>query len=296
MTRIRRIAVLLHERQRDAISWPYRLWAIARVWERRGIRVEPVWGAARRIDADLLIPHIDVSYIHDEYWQAIQDFPGPVVNRRVRDVRKRSFSNLLVHPGDGYDGPVIVKTDLNNGGRSEQKIHRGQAPKSLSELLMDRLERYPAFERRRLTSARTLRRYHVFEHARDVRPEVYANPALVVERFVPERRGGEFLLRHYEFFGDYAQGRTLACTDPFVKARPTRLEWESVLPDEIVESRRRFGLDYGKMDFVVHEGRAHLLDISRTIGMGREIDETLVQRSVGFADGLSFFEREGAGM
>ena len=289
--RLRRIAILLHERHRDALSWPYRIWAMARLWERWGITVEPVWGVDRPIQADLLIPHIDLSYVPDEYWQVMQEFPGPVVNRRVRDIRKRAFSTLLVKPGDGYAGPVIVKTDANNGGRSERKILGGPEPRTALGRFLMRRQRSPSRERASLGEATSLRRYHVFERADDVPIAVYENQALVVEQYVPERRNGQFLLHHYEFFGDYEQVRTHASADPMVKTRTAKIEMAAGVPEVLREQRARLGLDYAKLDYVVQNGGAHLLDISTSIGMGREIDETLVHLSRGLAGGLSFFER-----
>ncbi len=296
MSRIRRIAILLHERQRDALSWPYRIWAMARLWERWGIEVEPVWGVDRPIQADLLIPHIDLSYIPDEYWQFMQQFPGPVVNRRVRDIRKRAFSTLLVKPGDGYDGPVIVKTDLNNGGHAERRILGEGMPAGFIEKMKFKLRRRAGAERSRLASARSLSRYHVFEKVTEVPRGVFDNPSLVVERFVPERCDGRYKVRLHTFFGDREQGRTYSSVDPFIKARQTAPGERATAPDEIRQWRARLGLDYAKLDYVIHEGRAQLLDINLAVGFTREIDERRVQMSFNLAQGISFFENAGAGM
>ncbi len=295
MGAIRRIAILLHEQHRDALSCPYRIWAMARLWERRGIAVEPVWGVARPIHADLLIAHIDLSYIPDEYWEFLQKFPAPVVNRRVRDIRKRVYSTLLVNPGDGYEGPVIVKTDLNNGGRSERKILGEHAPRTMLERLMFRLRRSSRVERSRLGSAATLARYHVFNSVREVPPEVFENPALVVERFVPERRDGRYVMRMHTFFGDREQGRMYSSSDPFIKARQSETGSRTEAPDEIRQWRHRLALDYAKMDYVIHEGLPYLLDVNLAVGFSTEIDERRVQMSVNLAEGIEFFEREGAG-
>ncbi len=298
MSAIRRVAILLHERQRDALSWPYRVWAMGRQWERVGIRVDPVWGIERPIKADLLIAHIDLSYIPDDYWEFMQKFPGPVVNRRVRDIRKRVFSEVLVRPGDGYEGPVIVKTNLNSGGRPERKILGEGAPETLMERLLGSVRRRAWVERRRLVGARSLRRYHLFASAGDVPPAVFENPALVVERFVPEIQDGLYLLRTYTFFGDREQGRHFAAAASFIRARPASQpredSWDRV-PTDIIKWRKRLGLDYAKMDFVIHEGQPILLDVNTTPGMRGEVDETRVHQSRHLSRGLKWFENEGAG-
>src|SRR4029079_19040787 len=82
-------------------------------------RVDIVNGIRRDISADLLIPHIDLSCIPDDYWAFIQSHPR-VVNRRIRDIRKTVYTTLRVRPGDGWDGPVIVKTINNCGGFADQ--------------------------------------------------------------------------------------------------------------------------------------------------------------------------------
>jgi hypothetical protein len=38
------------------------------------------------------------------------------------------------------------------------------------------------------------------------------------------------------------------------------------VPDDLRETRRRLGFDYGKWDFVLHEGRAVLIDANKTPG------------------------------
>jgi len=54
--------------------------------------------------------------------------------RAGRDIRKSAFSRNLVRPGDGWDGPVIVKSDLNCAGRPERLLRepawvRSHAPR-----------------------------------------------------------------------------------------------------------------------------------------------------------------------
>jgi len=46
--------------------------------------------------------------------------------------------------------------------------------------------------------------------------------------------------------------------------RASRFQWPVAVPDELRAERSRLGFDYGKFDFVVHEGRAILLDANRT--------------------------------
>ena len=51
-------------------------------------------------------------------WEFAARYPR-TLNALARDIRKRSFSSLSLEKDPSYSGPVIVKTDLNNGGRPE---------------------------------------------------------------------------------------------------------------------------------------------------------------------------------
>ena len=82
-----RIAILRHEREplehRDAylVSW------IARHWEKRGAAVEHLYGVRDFRPADLLVLHVDLSVVPDEYLRFAERYPI-VVNGRLVDIRK----------------------------------------------------------------------------------------------------------------------------------------------------------------------------------------------------------------
>jgi hypothetical protein len=87
----------------------------------------------------------------------------------------------------------------------------------------------------------------------------------VVEKFLPERRGDFYCLRTWVFFGRSERAALHLSRDPVVK-RVTTEQREIVdhVPDEIRAMRRRLGFDYGKFDFVIHEGVPVLLDANCT--------------------------------
>jgi hypothetical protein len=138
---IRSIAILLHERDHVAESARYRIWALAANWKAQGIRIDIIRGISRPAEADLLIPHIDLSYIPDDYWSFIQQHPN-AVNRNLRDVRKTRFSVSRVQPDDTYPGPVIVKTVGNCNGIADVWFGPRHRP-SLASRLRTRIERMP---------------------------------------------------------------------------------------------------------------------------------------------------------
>jgi hypothetical protein len=255
-----RIAILLHERQRWIVRRGYRIWALEEAWRREGIRVERIFGPRAPIDADLLIPHIDLTVMPEEY-RAVLDAHPRVVNRRVRDCSKRRISRNLVGLGDAWEGPVIVKTDLNHGGLPEADA--SSACRGLLARAVPRVRRLLA--PRRLGRARHLEpyRYPVFASLAEVPPAVFSNPHLVVERFLPEREGNRCFVRYYSFFGDRHVCLRRGGEDAVVRFR-AEVAGPVEVPREIKEERARLGFDYGKFDFVIHDGRPVLLDANPT--------------------------------
>lgn len=50
----------------------------------------------------------------------------------------------------------------------------------------------------------------------------------------------------------------------------------SIDPDPIVhEWREKFILEYGKFDYVIHDGKPHLVDVSKTVGASRRNPDKL---------------------
>lgn len=286
---IRSIAVLFHERDRGAPGSNFRIWPLVANWREMGIRVEPVYGILRRVEADVLVPHVDLSYIPDDYWAFIQGYPR-VVNRRVRDIRKTAVSQCRVRPGDGWGGPVIVKTVGNCGGFPDVWFGPRRKP-SLWSRARTRAGRTPWIQARTLRWARTLTRYPVFESAADVPRGVWKNRHLLVERFLPERHERGYALRMLIVLGDRTMGRLLVSADTIVKNATAALLEIDTHPPEIHEARRRLGLDYGKMDYIIHEGRGVLLDVNTTPTLsGDAYSEEYKRNCADLAAGIRAFE------
>ena len=242
------------------------LWSIAEVWRTWGIEIRVARGTrapAAQIPADLVFNHVNLTVTPAEY-RRLLDGAARTVNGRVFDISKRAISSNLVDPDDGYDGPVVVKTDRNYGGHPEMR-HRRRARNFAG--LLDRA-------RRRLSGPPPLSRattlsvgdYRVFERAAEVPAGVWSNPALVVERFLPERRGNLYYCRMYTFLGDHEVHEELSSPSPIVKGG--NVVSKDIIPPnaDIVALRHELGFDYGKFDYVVRDGETILLDANRTPG------------------------------
>jgi hypothetical protein len=252
MRRPQRIAILLHERDAGAEQRSYIAWELAECWRAEGIEVALVRGGRGVPDADLLLPHLDLTVTPPEY-AALLDAHPCVVNRGVRDVSKRRISDQVLAPGEHWDGPVIAKTDRNFGGVPETRFLEPETAPS-----------------RDLESATALRpgRYRVFRALADVPHAVRANPALVLERFLPERDGELYCVRSYTFFGDAEVCWRKRGRLPVVKTRDL-VDRAPVAPHPAMrEARRRLGFDYGKFDYVERDGAALLFDVNPTPAYG----------------------------
>jgi hypothetical protein len=166
---------------------------------------------------------------------------------------------MLLRRADSYAGAVIVKSNSNFAGandfarlRSSRKLLR-----RLVHRLLHRGYRLDAIP------------YQIYPSLGDVPRKVWADRRLVVEKFVPERQDSLYCLRKWVFLGDTNILILNRSTDPIVKAGDSSRDTvQGGVPQELMAERQRLGFDYGKFDYVMHAGRAVLLDANSTPGVG----------------------------
>ena len=273
------IAVVLHERDHRAADVGYVLWPLADVWRESGHTVIIRYGVEDLPSSDVTFLHIDLTTVPGGYLAATAGRPH-VINGRAADIAKTAISTMLVTgPGDG-GGPVIVKTVKNHGGKPERHLE----PRGLARSVRDSLARrgwLPLGYRDWLDPYA----YPIFASPAEVPARVYRNPALVVERFVPAREGELYAIRSYSFLGDQSIAERTLSPHPIVKRRDA-VAWEQIdTPAEIIALRHQLGFDFGKFDYIVHEGRPVLLDVNRTPAFGHS-PERLRRQGELLASGL----------
>lgn len=224
---------------------------LVEAWRAQAHDVRVVAGLEQLPDADVALVHVDLSVVPDPYLQAARRYPRSI-NAGSCDLRKRVVSQQLVTRGDAWDGPVVVKTDLNAGGVPE--LHHVRRAKAAGRVPDPALGAFAVME-----SA-----YPVFDSLSRVPVEVWDQPSLVVERFLPERDPGGFALRAWVFLGPRERCTRYVGPRPIVKAADVISREPVDVPEALRAERARLGLDYGKIDFVVHDGHAILLDANRT--------------------------------
>jgi hypothetical protein len=260
----KRIAVILHERQSERDLPLYAIGYLSQYWKETGIGVTVLSGTDRFTPADLAILHVDLSVVPDEYIEFARRYPR-VLNGRVNDIRKSSFSRQMIRPGDGYEGPVIVKSDLNYAGGPERKLY-GTPLTRLAVRLRHRLSSYGTSPGGPGPSFRSPRDYIICDDVRSV-PEHWFNcDDIIIEKFLPELEDGLYCTRYYHFLGGAGICMLRRSTDPIVNTA-TVVSREYVEPHpEIVGLTNTMGFDYGKFDYVMRQGRPVLFDINKTPG------------------------------
>ena len=242
-------------------------------WRGSGHRVTVVRGLDRNVRGDVAIQHVDCSVVPPDYAELAAGFPV-VVNGLPRDIRKRTISRQLVRPGDGWTGPVIIKSDLNFGGIPENMHNQAAAA-----------HQRPLPHR----EAPTFNDYPILRSAADVPESSWSRPHCVVERFVPERDERGFWLRTWVFFGDRERCNRHCSRSPIVKAGNAFYREPAAVPDEIREERRRLGFDYGKFDFVVVGNHPILIDANRTPGGSPTLTDEMARGAAALAGGIDVF-------
>ena len=262
------IAILTGETSDDSLeSGKYLIHALSESWRAMGLRVAVLRGMRRFEPARLLVPHIDAT-VRPGGCDAFFQRYGRVVNRSLTDVSKSSFSENLVGTDFGYSGPVIVKTNRNYGGLPERRATAESSRRSLAERLRGRWAALfgaspsgVAWERVEWLDTSS---YPVFRSLQDVPRAVFGNPHLVVESFAPEMEGDLYCVRFAYVFGPREITLRLKSRRPVVRGANAEVCEEVEGSPELAPWRRHLGLDYGKIDFVVHGGRPVLLDVNPT--------------------------------
>ncbi|WP_405242473.1 hypothetical protein [Lentisalinibacter salinarum] len=280
------VAILFHEAREDPAGST--IHHLAEFWREAGIEVIYLFGTKRFVPADLVIVHVNLSVVPPYYLEFADRYPI-ALNRQITDIRKSTFSTQTLEPGDRWTGPVLVKSDLNFGGVPEKSIGR-----SWIERHWEPAKRFRAAMERRIPTRHPFARqsdYRLFSSLSMVPREWFKAKDVIVEKFTPEIENDLYYLRMYQVLGDRWTCTRVGSPEPLVKAHNSVIAAD-VEPHPVVEDwRRKLGLDYGKLDYVVVDGSPILLDVNKTTGSSpgyREANE-LSERRRHLAEGLKYY-------
>jgi hypothetical protein len=262
------IAILIH-RHGSFDRNTYLLSEVAEVWRQSGLQITVLPGPQPNVTADLAILHVDLTVAPQDHLDFVDQFPR-AINAGVADISKRAISSNLVRQGDGFEGPVILKSDRNSGGYREACL--------AAKGLMPPCTVFPPA------------RYTIFRSVAAVPPVIWQRPDLVVERFLPERSGEFFCLRTWVFLGDKETHSLSFSKKPIVKSsNVVQRQPLGEVPDELRQIRQRLKFDYGKFDYCLVDGRPVLYDANRTPTLGRFTPEEFMPRIRLLAEGIHSF-------
>jgi hypothetical protein len=223
-----------------------------------GVEVIDLYGTGYFEPADGVFVHVDRSIVSPKLQRFARRFPVQI-NAQAGDIRKRTFVDGLLQPGDTYPAPVIVKSDLNYGGAPEL-VNR-----SLLKRMTERLTRLATRPPPRLITQKS--DYRIFPALADV-PPGYFTPDNIIQKLMLEKAGEMNVLREYIFLGRLHYENIEHSRSEII----TEDEHISCLPFEphpkLVNLRRRLKLDYGKIDYVMIGGEPFVFDANKTLGLG----------------------------
>lgn len=283
----RHIAILMHEKDDESTTKDYLIYILSQIWRENGHKVTFLFGTKEFISADIIFVHVDLSVVPDAYLEFANRYPIGI-NSSVKDIRKNSYSNHLLQQNDSWDGRVIVKSNNNSAGIPERR-RRGFAGRVQKKLFSLIKQSHLAFLPSPILSAQD---YKVFDQLSDVPALYFHHPGLIVQKFLPEKDGHLYCTRILVFLGDKMRCTLVKSPGPIVNSDNAEVIEYDVEPDpDILAMRKKLGFDYGKFDYVMHDGNAILLDANKTVGSPRELvgDQKMKERMKFYQEGLFNF-------
>lgn len=253
-----RLIVLHHDYTDLRDKEAYFIYAIIPHLEERGIEVIHCTGTRNLPEGDAILVHVDLTVVPDRFFQAARRYPL-AFNFRMTDIRKSALPGrghgleLL----SGFKGPVVVKTEYNHGGVPEKLFFQKRGAG------LPLRETWDLFRASRLAEPLA---YPVYDSAADIPGKIWKDRRYMVEKFLPEQEEGNYVLRYAYFFGKAEMGYRILGKNPILRWSGREVEELSPIPPEVCAYREKIGLDYGKIDFVLHQGQAVILDVNKTIG------------------------------
>ena len=99
-------------------------------------------------------------------------------------------------------------------------------------------------------------------------------------------------MRYYIFLGQSEWASRFGAKEPVVHFSNMATEDLPVaIPEELQALRKKLGFDYGRFDYVIHNGKPVLFDVNKTIGGGRspQLLEAYSDKLDYLAEGINTF-------
>jgi hypothetical protein len=276
---VARLVVVTHEYD-DFVRWrlgpwperqtPYELHKILKQFEKLGHRWRVTKGP-NPVPGDAALLHVDSTFVDESYLALRSHYPR-ALNFGTADISKSRVSSQCLTPQDDWPGHVVVKSNLNHRGLLERKHNRRalRANRPLPHPNVDWVDEYRLLDR-----------------LEEVPDYIWSDPSLIVERFLPEiDADGNYVYRTWMFMGRHEYCNRFIAPNWLVKGEMIIGHEFTHVPDELRIERERLNFDYGKFDFVIHDGVPFLMDANRTPGIATQCDHIMMGEARNLAEGL----------
>ncbi len=261
------IALIFHENERIQNVPRFAIWHLAEIWRRENFKVFFLFGVKKHIPADVAILHVDLTVVPDIYMDFANRYPF-VLNGEIKDISKSSFSGQKISPDEGYKGPVIVKSDLNYAGQPEKRLLGNYLSRLALRISCRWLPSHRFGSRGAAPNFRSPYDYLILDSLLSVPREWLSHEHILVEKFIPEMQDGLYCQRVYHFLGERGVCVLRRSRCPIVNASNVVNREVVAVHPEVVKIAKSMKFDYGKFDYVMHEGKPALLDANKTPGSG----------------------------
>jgi len=257
------IAILFRKVDENKDLSCYTIYHLAELWRKSGCNVIYVFGVDKHVPADLIIVHIDFSIVPKEYLDYAANYPI-ALNGQLGSICKSGFSKGLLESDSDWGGEVIVKSNFNYGGIQEQ-IYSDILRKPHVDLYWRVISKVKRMMGREPIFMDPYD-YKIFDKINMVPKHWFHSSNAIVEKFTPEMEDNLYHIRMFQILGDRWTCERLASPHPIVKdANSVKLE--VIEPEaKVFEWCKELKLDYGKLDYVMRDGKPILLDVNKTVG------------------------------
>lgn len=276
------ILIVMHKYERPLDHSDYVIRYLMNQWQQQGHTVRIAYGTGQKIDADIVINHVNLTVTPAKYIHYFKPYRQKI-NSAVTDISKSKISNCVIKPGTDYTGPVIVKTDYNCGGKQEKngqitarilakikyafikRINQNCAALLFSNRKQCNYHNQPPGYWKHVKTLNN-KNYPIFDRPDQLPGTIWKNKHLVVEKFMPELDAdGKFICRYLYFFGDKSFGVITRSEIPVAKSRIIdRRILPGPGPEELLQYCKKLKMDYGRLDYTMVDQRVYLFDANRT--------------------------------
>lgn len=263
------VVIFMHRHDPDFAREHWSIRILISIWREMGLRVAVQRGPARliRSRASVAVNHVSLTVTPPRYLRYLRRFPT-VINGALTDTSKSRYCEVL-SPTAGYEGAVLVKTNLNYGGGSELHLLRQSRMARGLQVLRTKFGKRAARPRSFWSDAVYLKShdYPIFAHSSLVPVDAWNNPNLVIQKFQPEiDSAGLYRLRWWYVLGDRGFHGLVTAKHPVVKGTRviSRQVTNQPTPPALERLRKAMHIDYGRVDYVMIDGEPLVFDINRT--------------------------------